>query len=172
MTLTTSPLLLCISPAGSLGRPGLCFLGLGWAGLGLPGSRRVGSALFDPCQPIGGLTPILIRAPIASSSILLTYSEGSDTYAARQNRIRARAAKADRRVAKAARELIMPTPFVRGTEGCAEAWRTLEKCWGAEIVDKAKAEVGLTVEGREGAGNRASEGSLPTQPSPSSHAPN
>ncbi|PUU79061.1 hypothetical protein B9Z19DRAFT_1082620 [Tuber borchii] len=97
---------------------------------------------------------------------------GSDTYAARHNRVRARAAKADRRVAKAARELIMPTPFVRGTKGCDEAWRTLEKCWGAEIVDKAKAEVGLAVEGREGAGNRASEGSPPTQPSPSSHAPN
>ena len=103
---------------------------------------------------------------------MLTYSEGSDTYAARHNRVRARAAKADQRVAKAARELIMPTPFVRGTKGCAEAWRTLEKCWGAEIVKKAKAEVGLTVEGREGAGNGASEGSPPTQPSPSSHAPN
>jgi len=108
-----------------------------------------------------------------SSSISLTSSKESYAYVARRNRVRTRTVKAGRRVIKAPRGLIKPTPFVRDTEGCAEAWRTLEKCWGAEIVDKAKAEVGLTVEGGGGdSGNRASEGSPLTQLSPSSRTPN
>ena len=104
-----------------------------------------------------------------SSSISLTPSKESNAYVARRNRVRTGALKAGRRGVRAPRGLIKPTPPVRGTDSCAEVWRALEKCWGAEIADKAKVEVGLIVEGRGGDySSRASDGSPPTQLSPSS----
>ncbi|KAG0638233.1 hypothetical protein HOY80DRAFT_1079795 [Tuber brumale] len=81
-------------------------------------------------------------------------SEEYDAYAALQNGVTAGAVTAHWKFITAARELSTPVPFVRGAGDCRDLWRALEKCWGAEIIDKEKVEAGVTV---GGSGNRASE---------------
>ncbi|KAG0125323.1 hypothetical protein HOY82DRAFT_543229 [Tuber indicum] len=78
-------------------------------------------------------------------------SEEYNAYAALQNGVTAGAVIAHWRIVKAARELSASIPFARGSGDCRDLWRALEKCWGAEIVDGAKVEAGLTV-GRGGGG--------------------